>query len=354
MNYIAEYGVFLAKTITLVGGLAFILTIAISASQRLKSLEKQGRIEVISVNDRFEDVSNAMQAGIFPEPVFEAALKAAKNKQKEKKKLEKKLSLVDGRFKPSRPRIFVLDFHGDIRASDSKALAEKVTAVLMEASPGDEVVVRLESTGGMVHAYGLASSHLQRIKDQDIFLTVCVDKVAASGGYMMACVANKVLAAPFAVLGSIGVIAQLPNVHRLLKKHDIDFEMLSAGEYKRTLTVFGENTDKGRHKFQQEIEETHDLFKDFVLQHRPMIDINAVATGEVWFGQKALALNLIDGIQVSDDYLFRRRGEVDIFEIRWVEKHSIADRFGMAIESVIEKSLRSLSFFQAGKARFFH
>ena len=109
-------------------------------------------------------------------------------------------------------------------------------------------------------AYGLAASQMQRIRDKKLKLTVCVDKVAASGGYMMAVVADKIIAAPFAVLGSIGVLAQVPNFHRLLKKHDVDFEMLTAGKYKRTLTMFGENTDKGREKFQEDIEDTHVLF----------------------------------------------------------------------------------------------
>ena len=175
-----------------------------------------------------------------------------------------------------------------MKASAVSSLRQEITAILSLAEKQDEVLVRLESGGGMVHAYGLASSQLLRIRNQDIDLTVCVDKVAASGGYMMACVANKLLAAPFAVIGSIGVIAQIPNFHRLLKKNDIDFEMITAGEYKRTLTMFGENTEKGREKFAEDIEDVHVLFKDFVKEHRPALDVEAVATGEVWFGQRAI------------------------------------------------------------------
>jgi serine protease SohB len=245
----------------------------------------------------------------------------------------------DGDHKPEKPRVFVVDFVGDIRASASDALAEQVTAILTQATQKDEVVVRLESSGGMVHSYGLASSQLQRIRDKAIPLTVCVDKVAASGGYMMACIANQILAAPFAVIGSIGVVAQVPNINRLLKKHDIDVEMLTAGEYKRTLTVLGENTEKGRQKFQQEIQETHELFKEFVSQNRAGLDMDVVATGEVWFGTKALENGLVDIVKTSDDYLFQRHTEADIYKVDWVEKHSLSERLGLAAESAMGRIL---------------
>ena len=130
-------------------------------------------------------------------------------------------------------------------------------------------MVRLESGGGLVHGYGLAAAQLVRLKDAGLTLTVCVDKVAASGGYMMACVADKVVAAPFAVIGSIGVVSQLPNFHKWLKNHDVDYEMFTAGDYKRTVTVFGENDAEDRAKYQEELEQTHALFKHFVNTYRP-------------------------------------------------------------------------------------
>ena len=226
-----------------------------------------------------------------------------------------------------------------IRASATEQLRHEVTAVLSMAQPSDEVVVRLESGGGMVHAYGLASSQLARLRDAGLPLTVCVDKVAASGGYMMACVANRVLAAPFAVLGSIGVVAQLPNVHRLLKKHDIDVEVLTAGEFKRTLTVFGENTDKGREKFQEDLELTHQLFKGFVSRYRPQLDIDKVATGEVWLGLSALEHELVDGLQTSDEYLARRANEAELFQLRFINRKSLQERIGLAASVAIDRVL---------------
>jgi serine protease SohB len=339
VDFIFEYGIFLAKTLTIVAGLGFVLVAVVTAGQRFKKLEKQGHIEVKNLNDKYREMSDEMQANILSEPAYNEICKAEKKKHKAEMKSEKAASRKNGSEKPRKPRVFVIDFVGDIRASACDALAEQVTAILTQATPDDEVVVRLESSGGMVHSYGLASSQLQRIRDKGVPLTVCVDKVAASGGYMMACIANKLLAAPFAVIGSIGVVAQIPNINRLLKKHDIDFEMLTAGEYKRTLTVLGENTEKGRQKFQQEIQETHDLFKEFVAENRAGLDMGLVATGEVWFGKKALEKGLIDAVKTSDDYLFQRHSEADLYKIEWIEKHSLAERFGLAAESAMGRAL---------------
>ena len=224
--------------------------------------------------------------------------------------------------------------------------------MLTLATAMDEVVVKLESGGGMVHSYGLAASQLQRIRNRGVPLTVCVDKVAASGGYMMACIANKIIAAPFAMLGSIGVVAQLPNFNRLLKKHDVDFEMLTAGEYKRTLTLFGENTDKGREKFVEELEQTHELFKVFVQEHRPQVDIDRIATGEVWFGTQAIGKKLVDEINTSDQYLMDQRDSADLYEVRYVAKRSVQERLGLAAEGALSRTIeRALAGLQ--QSRFF-
>lgn len=206
------------------------------------------------------------------------------------------------------------------------ALREEVTAVLSVATSDDEVVVILESPGGVVHGYGLAASQLQRFKDHRIALTVAVDKVAASGGYLMACVAQRIIAAPFAILGSIGVVGQMPNFNRLLKSHDVDYELITAGEYKRTLTLFGENTEKGREKFREEIEITHALFKDFVRTHRPDVDIERVSTGEHWYGLQALELKLVDAVRTSDDYLRDASATADLYELTYIRKRRGLER----------------------------
>ena len=237
--------------------------------------------------------------------------------------------------------MWVIDFKGSMDAHEVSSLREEITAVLTVATPQDQVVVRLESPGGVVHGYGLAASQLQRIRDKQIPLTVAVDKVAASGGYMMACVANKIVAAPFAILGSIGVVAQIPNLNRFLKNKDIDIELHTAGQYKRTLTLLGENTDEGRQKFREELNETHHLFKDFVKEMRPSLDIDQVATGEHWYGSQAQEKGLVDEVGTSDELLLGLMDGRDVISVRFMQRKKMMDRFtGSAAESADNLMMR--------------
>lgn len=227
-------------------------------------------------------------------------------------------------------KIFVLDFKGDIQASAVENLREEITLILATAKAGrDRVVVRLESPGGMVHGYGLAAAQLVRLRDAGFHLTICVDKVAASGGYMMACIANEIISAPFAVVGSIGVVAQVPNFNRLLKEHNVDFELYTAGQYKRTVTMFGENTPEGKAKFEEELQQSHVLFKHFVEKYRPQLNVDKVATGEHWYGQDALDLNLVDKLQTSDEYLLALLPQHDVYVINTRKKATLGEKLGL-------------------------
>jgi len=227
-------------------------------------------------------------------------------------------------------KIFVLDFKGDIQASAVENLREEITLILATAKAGrDRVVVRLESPGGMVHGYGLAAAQLVRLRDAGFHLTICVDKVAASGGYMMACIANEIITAPFAIVGSIGVVAQVPNFNRLLKQHNVDFELYTAGQYKRTVTMFGENTPEGKAKFEEELQQTHVLFKHFVEKYRPQLNVDKVATGEHWYGEDALNLNLVDKLQTSDEYLLALLAQHDVYVINTRKKATLGEKLGL-------------------------
>lgn len=355
MEFLTNYGLFLAKTITFLIAVFVVITMIVSAGLRNKSSEK-GQIHVSKLNEKYKAMREALQHAIFDEEKQKQHEKDEKKKLKEEKAEQKKLAKqnknADVVIEKHKKRVFVLDFMGDIKASACDNLREEISAVLTLATPQDEVVVKVESGGGMVHSYGLASSQLARVTNKKIPLTVCVDKVAASGGYMMACVANKIIAAPFAILGSIGVVAQLPNFHRLLKKNDIDFEMFTAGEYKRTVTMFGENTVKGREKFVEDLEDTHVLFKEFVSEHRPQVDIAAVATGEIWFGRRAQSVNLVDDLQTSDEYLLAQAENADIFEVEFTVKKSLPEKLGMAAQSVVERALFSV-WEKVQNSRFF-
>ena len=318
MEFLIEYGLFLAKVVTIVVALVVLVTLLISARQPGPQGEP-GRLEVKHLNDVYEQVTKSLNQAMMSPEGQKAAQKAAKKTEKQRLKAEKAAlkrssNEVDPKALPI-SRVFVLNFDGDIEASAVSSLRQEVTAILAVASAEDEVLLRLESAGGVVHGYGLAASQLRRITKKSIKLTVSVDKVAASGGYMMACIADRIIAAPFAVLGSIGVVAQVPNFNRLLKSQKVDVELHTAGAHKRTLTMFGENTDEGRQKFKAELEEVHQLFKVFVRDNRPQVDIEVVATGEAWYGQRALEQQLIDEIQTSDEYLIEKMPTAAVYEI---------------------------------------
>ncbi len=341
MEFLSDFALFFLKLITV--GIVFLATFGGMVAIKTKGKNEDAEELVIKhLNEDYEETVDELEAKILDKKALKLKEKDKKKKKKDEKKEEKKSADQHPVENEPKPRLFVLNFEGDIKASGAETLGKEITAVLFIARPEiDEILIRLESPGGMVHGYGLAASQIDRIRKKQIPLTISVDKVAASGGYMMSCIANKIIAAPFAILGSIGVVAQLPNFNKLLKKNDIDFELLTAGEYKRTLTMFGENTETGREKFVEELEETHGLFKSFVSEHRPNLDINKVATGEHWYGFKALELNLIDEIMTSEEYICEASKEKEVFLLHYETRKSLAEKFAenfvMAVEKVFEK-----------------
>ncbi len=290
-------------------------------------------LEITAINKSWKEAKNFLQAQILGKAELKRFLKSEKKEEKKSSKENEK---------HPQGRLFVIEFEGDIKASQVESLRREITAVLLVAEKGDEVLLKVESPGGVVHGYGLAASQIDRLKQKGLKVTISVDKVAASGGYMMACLGHEIIAAPFAILGSIGVLAQIPNIHKLLKKNDVDFLEVTAGEYKRTVSLLGEITDKGINKLNEQINETHDLFKNFVSEHRPQLDISAVATGEYWYGKQALEKKLIDRIQTSDDYILHAIDEKKVFRIRYKKKKSIQEKLAESANLVVRMTSRQL------------
>ncbi|EOI5718208.1 protease SohB [Cronobacter dublinensis] len=339
MNLFAEYGLFLAKIVTVVVAIAIVITLIANLTQRKKA--QRGELRVTRLGEEYKEMKEEVAAALLDPHQHKQWHKNQKKKNKQEAKAAKARAKRGEAAPAGKPTLYVLDFKGSIDAHEVSALREEVTAVLAVAKPQDEVLLRLESPGGVVHGYGLAASQLQRLRERQIPLTVAVDKVAASGGYMMACVANNIVAAPFAIIGSIGVVAQIPNFNRLLKRNDIDIELHTAGQYKRTLTLLGENTEEGREKFREDLNETHQLFKGFVHSMRPSLDIDAVATGEHWYGVQAQEKGLVDEISTSDDLIIARMQERDVVSLRYMQRKRLMDRFtGSAAQSLDRLLLR--------------
>ncbi|MCG8498628.1 inner membrane peptidase [Alteromonas sp. I10] len=335
MEFLYEYGLFVAKAVTLV--IAFIVVVSTIVGLASKQKHGKGQLEIVSISEQLKDITNYAKQVLLDKNALKKLAKEQKKEAKAKNKAKNKAKITEQGEESEKSRLYVIDFKGSMDANEVEHLREEITAILCVANKEDEVLVRLESGGGVVHGYGLAASQLQRIKEKGLKLTIAVDKVAASGGYMMACVADKLLASQFAYIGSIGVLAQLPNFNKLLKKNDIEFEQHTAGEFKRTLTIFGENNDEGRAKFKEEIEEIHVLFKDFVQSQRPDMDIDKVATGEYWPGIKAKSLGLIDDITTSDDYILSHYPAREIFSVKYAVKKNVAEKLGMSAANVVER-----------------
>ncbi len=322
--FLSEYAIFLAKTVTFLAAAFVLLAMIAGISKRMHPGET---LRVEKLNDKFRQMTQSLR-----QAVTSGGLKKALAKQH---KAERKAA---GKSQEERPKTFVIEFKGDLKAHGVASLREEVSAVLSVAGEGDELLLRLENPGGVVHEHGLAAAQLARVRDAGVKLTVAVDKVAASGGYLMACVADRIVAAPFAIVGSIGVIAQLPNFNRLLDDKGVDFEQITAGEYKRTVTMFGKNTDEDRAKLKAELEDVHRLFKEAVAQYRPDLDLARVATGEHWYGTQALELGLIDEITTSDAWLISALEERDIFSVKYEIKQPLPQKLLGAVDSAVERA----------------
>lgn len=337
-EFIVDYGLFLAKTLTVVAAIVFVVG-AVAAVTRKE--REPGGLSVRNLNDRYRDLADSLRKAILPKRAYKAEAKKLKAERKAREK--------DPGTR--RPRLYVLDFRGDIKATAVAALRHEVSAVLAVAEEGDEVLVRLENYGGLVHEHGLAASQLARLRDRRIPITVTVDKVAASGGYMMACVADRIVCAPFAVIGSIGVLAQIPNFYRLLDQHGVQVEQVKAGRFKRTVTMFGQNTEEDRAKLAEELEDVHRLFRELIGKYRPALDVERVATGEHWYGSRAVELGLVDELGTSDDCLMGAFENRDLYGVRWKGRKTLTEKVAAAVEGSADALLRSVGR-AAGESRY--
>jgi serine protease SohB len=319
-SFFARYALFLAEAATLL--LVIVIPAVILLLMTRRKRESPGEIQVTDIGRQLESAGDRILAARLPR-------KAGKLLHRQRKKQHK----TEEGSSESGPCTYLLDFKGDLRASALAALREEINAILQVAKPGDAVLLRLESGGGMVNQYGLGAAQLLRLRDAKLPLTVSVDSVAASGGYLMAATADKIVASPFALVGSIGVVAQLPNFHRWLQAKNIDWEQFTAGKFKRTVTLFGENSEEGRAKLREELEEIHALFRSFVQGRRAQLDIEKVATGEVWLGSKALELGLVDELATSDEIVRRACQHGKVLHLKFHRKLSLRERLHVSAQA---------------------
>lgn len=232
---------------------------------------------------------------------------------------EKSSSRKSGDEKTGEPgKVAVLKFKGDIRASARFAFAKLVDEVVLNAREFKEVVVVVESPGGGVSEYGMLFAELERMRkcEENFQLTVVVDTVAASGGYLMSLPAHKILAAPFAMVGSIGVVSFIPNIRELLEANKIKPRTFTAGDFKRTVTLTDEGDEKSAEQYKQQLALIHEQFKQALKKYRPQVELEKVATGEAWLASTTVEkeLQLVDGLNTSHALLLEMNQSFDLVE----------------------------------------
>ena len=327
---IAEFALKAALIVAALGALVAVVALVVARMRGGAAEEPQ--LEVRSLDERYDAMADAVNARLLDKKALKALAKGRRQRAK---------AAVKSGARTAQKRGFVLDFKGDLRARAVRRLAAEIDAVLAVARPEtDEVVLKVESPGGTVTGYGLAAAEVLRLRERKVKVTACVDQVAASGGYLMVCAADRIVAAPFALVGSIGVVAQVPNLHRLLKRNDIDYEEMTAGEYKRSVSMLGEITPQGREHFRGKLDATHEAFKRFVQERRASLDVAKVGDGDVWLASEALGLGLVDALATSDEFLFAARGEARLYEVAVAQRKSLAQQlfggFGAEARAVLE------------------
>ncbi len=340
LEYLAEYGLFLAEVVTIVIAILIVLSAIFAGSQKGKD-DQAGNVKTKHLNKDLKAMKDQLNEVILSDEQLKEIIKEEKKNDKQEKKTQKKKEKSG--TAQSESRVFVIDFCGEVEGNEVEGLRKEVTAILSVANKDDEVFVKVESPGGMVHTYGLAAAQLERIKKAGLRLTISVDKVAASGGYLMACIADNLIAAPFAIVGSVGVLVEITNFHRLLKKNNIDVEVLTAGEYKHTLSRLGEITPEAKEKTLAELAAVHAMFKEFVHKYRPQLDIEKIATGEYWHGTQAIELKMVDELITSDEYLSQKcEDKHDVYSIAFKQKETLGDKLGISISTAVNRVSRAL------------
>lgn len=319
----SDYFLFLLKSITVVMAIVIIAGTIIRATKEGHE-PSQGKLSITRLNKALEAIRLRMQQETLGKKALKKEVKALKEQHKKEDKSN-----------DDKPNAYTIRFKGDIQASQVDALRQEVTAILTTAKAGEEVVISIESPGGAVPGYGLAASQILRLKEADLKVTACVDQVAASGGYMMACVADRILAAPFSIVGSIGVLSQVPNIHRFLKRFDVDVDVLTAGKHKAPMTLMGENTEEGKQKHVQDLNAIHTRFKELVKLHREELNIDDVSEGDFWLAEDALKLNLVDEISTSDAYIMSLCAQANVYRVQWQPHKSFEQRIKGATSALM-------------------
>jgi protease-4 len=196
-----------------------------------------------------------------------------------------------------RKAIAVIDVKGDILSSEKVV---KEIEKYDEDSSVRAIVLRVNSPGG-----GIAQSQeiYKAVKEADKEIIASLGSVAASGGYYISCGADRIIANPGTITGSIGVITTFPKYHQLLKKIGVEWEVIKSGEHKDIGSPYRDMTVEEKRLFQDVIDDLFDQFVEVVSVERdiPKEEVLKLADGRIFSGNQAHELGLVDEIGTFSD-----------------------------------------------------
>lgn len=241
--------------------------------------------------------------------------------------------------------VFVIDYVGSMMASEVVYLTAKIDAIILKSNKDDEVVINITSPGGAVSGYGLVASQIKRLKTAGLKITATVDTVAASGGYMAAVVSDEIIAAPFAMVGSIGVVANVMIYEELLKNIGIQTNVYTSGDSKRTVVPSRVPNAEEEAKLEAQLEEIHSRFKDHVLSFRPDIDEDKVFTGQAFLAADAINFGLVDKIGTSDELLLNLYKDGHrLIEVQFIIEENIGGSVTKQVSAGLVDAIKSEIF----------
>ncbi len=243
------------------------------------------------------------------------------------------------------PRLAVLRFQGlrDLNASGDQRLSEAIDEVLVNRDHFEEAVVIIDSPGGTTHGYGHAYALLERLSASGLKVTACIDRIGASGGYLMALPADRILAGPFAIVGSVGVVAGIPNVKRLLEEKGVSYRLFVAGDKKRVVHFADDDGPEVREYMDEKLAGIHTQFLQAVEKHRgDRVKLDEVRSGDHWSAEESVekGLGLVDELQTSAEYLLERNREVALVMIE--RRVDITERFAGYLAARLSARVASL------------
>ena len=240
-------------------------------------------------------------------------------------------------FRKDRKSVSVVRLSGVIANGPRAGISDQACAPLLEAAfrkgKPSAVALVINSPGGSPVQSSLIGSRIRRLAaEHDVPVYAFVEDVAASGGYWLACAADKIYLDESSIVGSIGVISASFGAHEFLNRQGFERRVYTAGKSKSMLDPFRPENPEDVERLKGSLEQIHEVFKTHVTSRRGgrLASDQDLFTGEIWLGQKAIDVGLADHIGHLVPTMKDMFGDKVKFRV-FGQRRSIAQRFGLSL-----------------------